>query len=376
MLFKLTEEQTGIRDRIRAFGENEILPVAGEYDRSGIFPTKLYRKLFQMGLHALEIPEKLGGLGADALTASVIYEELAGYDAGIAASAAAIGLAFKPLAVTGSGALMKRFADIVLPGNFAAFCFARAGTGGTGSMGISAVKDGDEYVINGTQHSVINGGLAEVYTVVASTEPAGGIRGLSVFLVERERNGISIGREEETAGIRLSQACDVIFRDVRVPADHLVGDEKDGYKIAAAAQDLSRPAAGAAAVGICQRCLDICVKYSKEHLSFGKPIAKLQSVRSMLADMEIATDTARQYARYTAARIDGGIPHSKEAAVVKCFAGDAAVRVAADAVQILGGYGYMREYPVEKLMRDARWLQNFGGAEQTQRIMIAERLLG
>lgn len=377
MLLKLTEEQAELRDMIREFGENEMLPVVGQYDRSGIFPTELYRKLFAMGLHALDIPEELGGSGVDAVTSSVIFEELAKYDAGIAAAVGAVGLAFKPLAVAGNRALMKRFAEIVVPGNFAAFCLTEPGAGSdAGAVRTAAVKDGEEYVINGSKCFITNGGLAEVYTVIASTDPTKGIRGLSAFLVERDREGISIGKEEDKMGIRLSQTCDVVFQDVRIPADHLIGKEGDGFKISMLTLDLSRPTIGAAAVGICQRCLDICVKYAKERLTFGKPIAKLQSVQFMLADMEIATDMARQYARYTAARIDAGLPHSREAAIVKCFAGDAAVKVTTDAVQILGGYGYMRDYPVEKLMRDAKIFQIFEGTNQIQRVVIAGQLLG
>ena len=376
MSFLLTEEQLELQGMVKEFGEKEIAPISLEYDHKGEIPLDVYKKAFEMGLHAIDIPVEFGGSGLDTVTGSIIHEELAKYDAGFGTAVGAVGLAFKPLLVAGTKDQIKKVADIVVPGSFAAFCLTEPQAGSdAASVKTTAVKVGDEYVINGRKCFITNGGVADVYTVIAQTDKSKGIKGLSAFIVERNRQGVSVGKEEDKMGIRLSNTTDVLFEDVRIPADNLLGKEGDGFKIAMKTLDLSRPIVGAGAVGICQSAIDHCVKYAKERLTFGKPIAALQGIQFMLADMEIQTQTARQYIRNTAALIDAGKPHSKEAAIAKCYAGDVAMKVTTDAVQILAGYGYMREYPVEKLMRDAKIFQIFEGTNQIQRLVIAGAML-
>lgn len=372
----LTQDQQELVKMLREFGQKEITPVILELEHKDEFPQEIYDKLIEMGLHTMEIPEEYGGGGMDAVTASIIMEELSKYDAGIGVAIGANGLAYKMLKVAGSDEQKKLFCKLVDEGGFAAFCLTEPGAGSDASaVSTTAEKVGDEYVLNGTKCFITNGGVANVYTVIASTDRSKGLKGLSAFLVERERVGLSVGKEEDKMGIRTCNTTDVVFEDVHIPADHLIGKEGDGFKIAMMTLDMSRPIVAAGAVGVCQAALDLSIQYSKERITFGKPIATLQGVQFMLADMEIATETARRYARYACELIDRGLPHSKEAAIAKCYAGDAAMKVSTDAVQILAGYGYMREYPAEKLMRDAKIFQIFEGTNQVQRVVIAGNIL-
>ncbi|WP_026394031.1 acyl-CoA dehydrogenase family protein [Acetobacterium malicum] len=376
MDFLLTEVQMELMEMVKDFGEKEIDPIALEYDHKGEFPIKIYKKAFEMGLHTLEYPEKFGGSGVNAVTATVVNEELGKHDAGFATSVSAVGLAAKPVLIAGTDNQKKLFADLTIHGAFAAFCLTEPNAGSdAGSVKTTAKKVGNEYILNGRKCFITNGGVSNVYTVIATTDSSKGVKGLSAFLVERDREGVSVGKEEDKMGIRLSNTTDVIFEDVRIPETHLLGNEGDGFKIAMVTLDYSRPNVAACSVGICQAAIDHCVKYAKERTTFGKPIATLQAIQFMLADMEISTETARQYTRYAASLVDAKKPVSKAAAIAKCFAGDAAMKVSTDAVQILAGYGYSREYPVEKLMRDAKIFQIFEGTNQIQRLVIAGQML-
>lgn len=371
-----TDEERELQEMVREFGEKEIAPISLEYDKKGEMPMAVYKKAFEMGLHAIDIPERLGGSGLNALTATVIAEELSKYDAGIGTSVGAVGLAAKSVLIAGTEEQKKLFADIVVPGAFAAFCLTEPNAGSdAGASKTKAKKVGDEYVINGTKCFITNGGVADVYIVIASTDRSKKTRGLSAFIVERNRPGISVGKEEDKMGIRLSNTADVIFEDVSIPVDHLIGQEGEGFKIAMKTLDASRPAVGAAAVGLCQAAIDYSKKYSVERRTFGQPIAANQAINFMLADMEIQTEVARQYVRYTARLVDAKKPLSEASAIAKCFAGDTAMKVTTDAVQIFGGYGYSREYPVEKLMRDAKIFQIYEGTNQIQRLVIAGQML-
>ena len=372
----LTEEQKDIALMFRDFCEKEIKPLDLEMDHAGKLSDEVRDKIMATGLHALEIPEEFGGSGVDTVTALAIFEEVAKYDAGISAAFAANGLAFKPLLLAGTDAQKKIFADLIVDGGFAGFALTEPGAGSdASSVKTTAVHEGNEYVLNGTKCFITNGGVANVYTVIASTDKSRGAKGLSAFLVERDRPGMSVGKEEDKMGIRLSNTCDVIMEDVRIPEDHLIGKEGEGFKIFMKTLDLSRPIVGVAAAGICEASVDLCTKYAKERITFGRPIANFQAIQFMLADMEIAAETSRQYAYYVAQLIDAGLPHTKEAAIAKCYASDCAMKVTTDAVQILGGYGYMRDYPAEKLMRDAKIYQIFEGTNQIQRMVVAESIL-
>ncbi|QGU96585.1 acyl-CoA dehydrogenase [Clostridium bovifaecis] len=376
MGYILNEEQRELQTMVREFVTNEVKPYVAEYDKTGELPIELYKKAFEMGLHCLEIPEEFGGGGVDYMAAAAIYEEIGKVDAGFATGLCAISLALKPVLIAGTAEQKKMFADIVIPGAFAAFALTEPNAGSdAAAVGTTAVKDGDEYVINGTKCFITNGGVADVYVVFANVDKSKGLKGLSAFIVEKSRSGITVGKEEDKMGIRLSNTCDVIFENVRIPADHLLGKEGEGFKIAMKTLDLARPFVGAVAVGIAQRALEESVKYSKERITFGKPIANFQALQFMMADMDIKIEAARQTVAYVINRINSGLPYSREAAIAKCISGDIAVEVALDAIQILGGYGYSREYPVEKLLRDAKIFQIFEGTNQIQRVVIAGHLL-
>lgn len=376
MGYMLNEEQRELQTMVREFVTNEVKPYVSEYDKTGELPIELYKKAFEMGLHCLEIPEEFGGGGVDYMAAAAIYEEIGKIDAGFATGLCAISLALKPVLIAGTAEQKKMFADIVIPGAFAAFALTEPNAGSdAAAVRTTAVKDGDEYVINGTKCFITNGGVADVYVVFANVDKSKGLKGLSAFIVEKSRSGITVGKEEDKMGIRLSNTCDVIFENVRIPADHLLGKEGEGFKIAMKTLDLARPFVGAVAVGIAQRALEESVKYSKERITFGKPIANFQALQFMMADMDIKIEAARQTVAYVINRIKSGLPYSREAAIAKCISGDIAVEVALDAIQILGGYGYSREYPVEKLLRDAKIFQIFEGTNQIQRVVIAGHLL-
>lgn len=372
----MTDEQREYVEMIHKFGEKEIKPYVAQWDRDGYFPMEVYNKLFEMGIHLLDIPEEYGGFGLDKLTTGMIFEEIAKYDAGIAVSIGAVGLGFKPLLVAASAEQKQLFADLVADGGFAAFALTEASAGSdAGGVKTTARLDGDEYVINGSKCFITCAEYAKIFTVIASTDKGKGVKGLSAFLVEADTPGISIGNHEDKMGIRTSNTCDVFFDEVRIPKDHLIGKEGEGFKIAMMTLDMARPVVGACAVGIMQACMDICIEYMKTRVQFGKPIAALQGLQFMLADMEIATETARSMVYRVMTMIDNHENYSKEAAIAKCYAGDMAMKVTTDAVQILGGYGYSREYPVEKLMRDAKIYQIFEGTNQVQRVVIANNLL-
>lgn len=372
----MTQDQIELVEMVRKFGEKEIAPKVLEWDHDGTYPQDVYDKLFEMGLHIMDIPEEYGGAGLDPVTASIVCEELARFDAGIGTAIAACGLGYKALTVAGTPEQKELYCSLIADGGFGAFCLTEPEAGSDASaVSTTAVKDGDEYIINGKKCFITNGGVANVYTVIASTDPSKGVKGLSAFLVERSREGISVGKEEDKMGIRTCNTTDVFFDEVRIPADHLIGREGEGFKIAMKTLDLSRPVVAAGAVGICQAAVDLAVNYAKERKTFGKPIAVNQAIQFMLADMQIKTETARRYCRYACNLVAQGKPHSMEAAIAKCYAGDVAMEVTTDAVQILGGYGYMRDYPAEKLMRDAKIFQIFEGTNQIQRMVIAGGML-
>ena len=374
--YLLTEEQLELQAMVREFTEKEVKPYAAEWDVKGEFPMETFKKAADMGLHLLGIPEKFGGMGLGHLTSCIIREELGKGDAGFAVSVGANMLGYTPLAVAGSDDQIKRFADIVVPGELSAFCLTEAqGGSDAGNCLTTAEKVGDEYIINGSKTFITNGGIAEVFTVFAMTDKSKGLKGMSAFMVEKSRGGVSAGAEENKMGIRASNTTDVIFQDVRIPAANLIGQEGDGFKIAMQTLDRTRPAGMASAIGICQRCIDECVAYAKQRVVFGRPIAKQQAIQFMLADMEIQTQAARQMVHYVANLLDHGIYDSNAGSIAKTFAGDTAVKVALDAIQVMGGFGYSREYPVEKLLRDAKIYQIFEGTNQIQRVVISGNML-
>lgn len=371
----LTEQQRELTTMVRNFAIKEVKPYIKEFDRSGEFPMELLKKAFELDLHLLEIPEEYGGMGLDYKTSAIVFEELAKIDAGYAISLVTTFVALRAVLVMGTDAQKKLYADIIRPGAFGAFCLTEPNAGSdTGSMKGTAVRDGDEYVLNARKCFITTGAYADVYVVFVSTDKSKGVRGLSAFIVERNRPGISVGKHEDKIGLRLSNTCDVVFEDVRIPADHLLGEEGTGISSAMIALNISRAFVGTLTVGICQAAIDEAVKYAKERVQFGKPIAEFQAVQMLLADMEIQTEAARQLVYSSMVLVDQGKSVKKEGAITKCFCGDTVMKVTTDAVQVFGGYGVSREYPVEKLMRDAKVFQIFEGTNQIQRIAIAKAL--
>lgn len=376
MEYILTEEQSELRDLVKDFVQKKVKPHVKEFDQKGEFPKELLKEAFDMGLHVLEIPEEYGGSGLDFKTTAIIFEEMAKVDAGFAISLVTTFVALRGVILAGNDQQKKLFSDIIVPGAFAAFSITEPNAGSdAGSIRGTAVKDGDEYILNGNKCFVTNGAVADVYVVFFSTDKSKRTKGISGFIVERNRPGITVGKEEDKIGLRLSNTTDVTFDNVRVPADHLIGNEGDGFKIAMNALNISRAFVGCLALGICQTAIDESIKYAKEREQFGRPIANFQAIQMMLADMEIQTEAARHLVQYSMKLIDEGRPVVEAGAITKTFCGDTVVKVTTDAVQIFGGYGVSKEYPVEKLLRDSKVFQIFEGTNQIQRIVIARQML-
>ena len=380
------------------FAENKVKPLVAELDRAekcdpndpndeaGQKLKALYEEAVNIGFCSLEIPEEYGGMGQDYYTVAAVYEELSKVDAGFATAVAASGLGLKPVLQHGTDAQKQLYADYLSGekqsgegmSGFCAFCLTEPNAGSDAAAGTTvAVKKGDEYILNGTKCFITNGGVASVYTVFAITVKSKGVKGISAFIVERDREGVSIGAEEDKMGIRLSNTTEVIFQDVHIPADHLLGEEGKGFVYAMQTLDLARPMIGALAVGIAQRGIDEAVKYAHERVTFGKPIIKHEAIAFKLADMDIMTEVGRSSIKnfldtyYSEKNGFGKRNYTREAAICKCFCGDMCVQVALDAIQILGGFGYSREYPVEKLVRDAKIMQIYEGTNEVQRIVIS-----
>lgn len=376
MGYIMNEEQQELLGMIKDFMEREIQPYVKDIDQNGLSPAEAYEKMFGMELHCMGIPKEYGGGGLDTMTEAMVIEEMSKVDAGLADGVAGTELALNTVLIGGNDAQKTLFADIVVPGAHAAFALTEPDAGSdAAALSTVAVKDGDEYVINGRKCFITNGGVAEVYVVFAKTAPDQGTRGISAFIVEKDRPGLSVGKEEDKMGIRAADTCDVIFEDVRVPADHLLGVEGKGFKYAMMSLDKGRIMAAAMVLGIAQRALDEAVSYAKVRKTFGKPIAELQAIRFKLADMDIKVETARQMMVHAINLQMAGKPYSREAAIAKCFSSDIAMEVTNEAIQVLGGYGYSREYPVEKLMRDAKIFQIFEGTNEIQRVVISGHLL-
>ena len=374
----LTEEQAELKKMIRTVLEKELAPLVKEYDIKSEFPMQVFQKMGEIGLWGMDIPAEYGGPGFDAKTLCLLREEFGRVDAGFSVSFGASTVGFKIMMAGGSEEQKHWVADqIIQEGKITAMCITESqGGSDVAATRTKAVRDGDDYVINGVKTFITNGSLADIYIVVASTAPELKGKGLSCFIVERDRPGVSVGKEEDKMGIRLSNTTDVIFEDVRVPADHLIGKENEGFKYVMKALEKSRPIAVGPVVGLAQAALDAAIRYSKERVVFGKPIGQNQGIRFMLADMEMRVEAARQLLLYACDLIDAGKPIGPHGSIAKTYASEAAVSVTNDALQIFGGYGYSREYPIEKMVRDARIYTIFEGANQIQRDIIGKQIIG
>lgn len=385
----LNEEQRGIVELARKFANEKVKPISADYDREGKMPLDLYKQAAEIGFTALEIPEEYGGTGYDYYTILAAYEELAKADGGFATSVGGASLALKPVLIAGTAEQKEYYASFLNGeregldnpekgyNGYAAFALTEPGAGSDASAcKTTAVKQGDEYVLNGTKCFITNAALASIFTVFAVTDKTKGTKGISAFIVERDRPGITIGKEEDKMGIRLSNTAEVVFDEVHIPADHLLGQEGKGFIYAMETLDMSRPSVAAIAVGTAQRALDEAVSYAKQRVTFGKPIIRHQAIQFKLAQMDIQIEVARSAViNYVNTYYDcmkkGNRNFAREGAICKCFAGDMCVQVCLEAIQILGGYGYSREYPVEKLLRDAKIYQIYEGTNEIQRMVIA-----
>ena len=375
--FELSPEQTALQEMAHKFAANEIRPQAAELDRTGAFPSGIFEKAFSLGLMTGFIPEAYGGLGLSALDSCLIEEELGWGCAGIATSLTANGLALTPILVAGTEEQKRVFAaPFAETLRYAAFCLTEPGAGSdAGAVSTTAVRDGDAYVVNGRKCFITNGSHASQYTVFASTDRAKGHRGLSAFIVPRDLGGVSPGKKEDKMGQRASDTADVLFEDVRVPAANRIGNEGEGFKIAMKTLDYARPSVAAMAVGVARAGFEHAKRYAAERVQFGAPIAMNQAIHFLLADMAMDIEAARLLTHKAAWLLDAGRRSTKESSFAKAFAADTAMKVTTDAVQIFGGYGYMRDYPVEKLMRDAKLLQIYEGTSQIQRMVIAKEIM-
>lgn len=377
MAYIISEEAQDLLEDIKKFCENEVKEQCREYDVTGDWPKKIYDKAIEQGYHALEVPEEFGGPGLSRIDVAALLEQMAIADAGFATTISASGLAMKPVLIAGSDKQKKKMCDLVLEGGFGAFCLTEPGAGSDASAGkTTAIKDGDEYILNGRKCFITNGEVASFYCITAMTDKTKGVKGISMFFIEKGTPGLSTGNHENKMGIRTSNTCDVVLEDCRIPASALVGKEGEGFAIAMKTLDQARAWMGCIATGIAQRGIQEAVNYGKERIQFGKPIIKNQALQFKIADMEIKTETARQMVAHALTKMDLALPYAKESAIAKCYAADIAMEVSSEAIQVFGGYGYSREYPVEKLIRDAKIFQIFEGTNEIQRIVIANNVIG
>ncbi len=376
----LTDEQREFRSVLRRFSEGKIAPRAAEVDERAEFSWDNYRDCVAMELPSLGVPTEYGGAGADAVTQAIMVEELARVCASTSLMMLISKLGMIPVINWGSEELKQAYLPRVASGQAqASYCLSEPDAGSdVAAMSARAVRDGDSYVLNGVKYWTTNAGISDTYTVFAKTDPAAGHRGISCFLVERDW-GLRIGKLEKKLGVRGSPTGEVLLEDVRVPATHRIGEEGQGFYIAMGTLDRSRPSIGAQAVGIAQGAIDYAAGYVKQRRQFGRPLAELQGLQFMLADMAMRTEAARGLVYRACALIDAGADGAAElsaaGAMAKCFASDTAMAVTTDAVQLLGGYGYTRDFPVERMMRDAKITQIYEGTNQIQRIVIAKNLL-
>jgi butyryl-CoA dehydrogenase len=378
MDYLLTEQQIMVRDLARQIAQEKIKPVASKYDVEGTFPWDIVKVMADSDLFGIYIEDKYGGTGGGCMELVLATEELSRACGGIALSLAATALGTYPIVLFGTEAQKQKYLpDIARGKKLAAFALTEAGSGSdAAAIATTAVKTGDCYILNGTKQWITNGGEAEVYTVIASIDRSKGARGAAAFIVEKGLPGFEFGKKEDKMGIRASATRELIFTDCKVPKENLLGKEGLGFIVAMRTFDQSRPGVASQAVGIAQGALDLTVEYVKERKQFGKSISSFQGVQFMLADMATQIEAARALVYAVAQMIDRGVKKvSKESAMAKLFASDVAMKVTTDCVQLFGGYGYMKDYPIEKYMRDAKITQIYEGTNQIQRGVIAGNLI-
>ena len=374
--FTLTDEQVALREMAHDFAAKEIRPVAWEFDKEGTWPQAILEKAWELGLMNAHVPEAYGGPGVSYLEGCLIEEELCWGCSGIGTSIGANGLATAPLALGGSEALKEKYFGLLTESPiFASFCLTEPDAGSDVSgMRTTAVRKGDKWVINGSKCFITNGGYASFFTVYAKTDKDKGHRGISCFIVPKD-DTVTVDKKEDKMGQRASNTATITFNDTEIPLDHLVGEENKGFKLAMMTLDRTRPGVAAMATGIARAAFEFATDYSKERVQFGVPIAMHQGIQFMIADMATKVHLSRLAAWQSAVLLDQGKRNTLESSHAKRFAADSAMEVTTDAVQVYGGYGFIKDYPVEKLMRDAKIMQLYEGTSQIQRLVIARETL-
>ncbi|MGG4451556.1 acyl-CoA dehydrogenase [Brevibacillus porteri] len=378
MNFQLTEEHDMMRKMIRDFAENQVAPTAAERDEEECFDRSIFEQMAELGLTGIPWPEQYGGAGADYLSYVIAVEELSRVDASIGVTLSAhVSLASWPIYKFGTEEQKQKFLRPLAEGKkMGAYCLTEAGSGSdSAGMRTTAVRDGDHYILNGTKIFITNAGEAEIYIVFAVTQPELNHKGITAFIVEKGMDGFTMGKKEKKLGIRSSPTLAVNFEDVRVPVENRLGEEGQGFKIAMMTLDGGRNGIAAQALGIAQGAYEHARNYAKERIQFGKPISSLQAIQFKLADMATKIEASRLLTYQAAWLEDQGLPYGKASAMSKVFAGDTAMEVTTEAVQVFGGYGYTREYPVERFMRDAKITQIYEGTNEIQRVVISNLLL-
>jgi butyryl-CoA dehydrogenase len=378
-LFYLTDDQRAIRDLARKIARERILPYAARYDEAEAYPEEAMRAIADSGLYGIWVPEEYGGGAMGCLALSLVQEEIAYACAATATNYGATPLGGLPIVIAGTEEQRKKYLPRLATGEItAAYSLSEPGAGSDAAgLRTRAERRGDRYVLNGSKQWCSNGDHAGVLTVFATVDPAKRAKGVTAFLIEPGMRGFSVGKKERKLGIRASPTVALHFTDCEVPVAQRLGAEGEGFEIAMKTLDVTRPATGAMAVGVAQAALDAAVGYAKERQQFGQPIAAFQGIQFMLADMAMQVHAARLMVHHAARQVDAGITgNTYEASMAKCWAGDAAMKVATDAVQVFGGYGYTREFPVERFFRDAKIMQIYEGTNQIQRVVIARELLG
>ncbi|WP_329766457.1 acyl-CoA dehydrogenase AcdA [Bacillus nitratireducens] len=377
MHFKLSEEHEMIRKMVRDFARNEVAPTAAERDEEERFDRALFDQMAELGLTGIPWPEEYGGIGSDYLTYVIAIEELSRVCASTGVTLSAhTSLAGWPIFRFGTEEQKQKFLRPMAEGTkIGAYGLTEPSSGSdAGGMRTTAKRDGDHYILNGSKIFITNGGIADIYVVFALTDPESKQRGTSAFIVESDTPGFSVGKKESKLGIRSSPTTEIMFEDCRIPVENLLGEEGQGFKVAMQTLDGGRNGIAAQAVGIAQGALDASVEYARERHQFGKPIAAQQGIGFKLADMATDVEAARLLT-YQAAWLESeGLPYGKESAMSKVFAGDTAMKVTTEAVQVFGGYGYTKDYPVERYMRDAKITQIYEGTQEIQRLVISRML--
>lgn len=377
--FELTEEQQQFKDLAHEFAEKEMRPVAAEYDEKEEFPWPVLKKAAEVGLLSYAIPEEYGGVGiASILTHCLIAEELFWGCPGIATAMGGIELAATPILLAGSEAQKSKYLSLLCDPKkvrLGAYALTEPNAGSdAAAVATTARREGDYYILNGTKQFITNGGIADVYVIFATLDKSKGAEAITAFIVDGNTPGLIAGKKEKKMGIRASHTAQVILEDCKVPVENRLGEEGEGFVIAMKTFDHSRPGVAAGAVGVARAAMEYANEYALQRVQFGRPIGKFQTIGFMLADMATKIDAARLLTWRAAWALDAGLWANREASMAKLFAADVAMQVTTDAVQILGGYGYSRDYPVERWMRDAKIMQIYEGTTQIQRLIIARSM--